>query len=184
MADHSTVARPYAKAIFDVARESGTLASWSSALAAGASVVADARASRYLGRPSLGAAERAEFVCRMCEGVGGAELLRDGTGRNLLLLLAENDRLLALPEIAAQFDRLKAHAESKVKATLIAASAVDKAQAVQVAQALERKLGRKVDLELEVDPSLVGGAIIRAEGMVIDGSVRSRLKRLADTLID
>jgi F-type H+-transporting ATPase subunit delta len=120
----------------------------------------------------------------MCEGVAGAALLSDATGRNLLNLLAENDRLLALPEIAAQFDRFKAQAESKVKATLITASAVDKAQAAQVAQALERKLGRKVELELKVDASLVGGAIIRAEDMVIDGSVRSRLKRLADTLID
>ena len=184
MADLSIVARPYAKAIFDVARESGALEAWSTALAAAASVVVDATASRYLGRPALAAAERARFVGRMCEGVAGAALLSDATGRNLLNLLAENDRLLALPEIAAQFDRFKAQAESKVKATLITASAVDKAQAAQVAQALERKLGRKVELELKVDASLVGGAIIRAEDMVIDGSVRSRLKRLAATLID
>jgi F-type H+-transporting ATPase subunit delta len=184
MADYSTVARPYAKAIFDVARESGALARWSTALAVAASVVADATASRYLGRPALDAAERARFVGSMCEGVAGAELLSDITGRNLLELLAENDRLLALPEIVAQFEGFKAQAESKIKATLIAASAVDEAQAAQVAQALERKLGRKVDLELEVDPSLLGGAIIRAEDMVIDGSVRSRLKRLAETLID
>jgi F-type H+-transporting ATPase subunit delta len=184
MADHSTVARPYAKAIFEVAHSTGALDGWSSALAAAAAVTSDEAASRYLARPGLTPTERADFVAGMCQGVAGAELLSGGAGANLLKLLSENDRLMALPEISARFDRLKVRAESKIKATLIAASEVDAAQAAHVAQALERKLGRKVDLELEIDPALLGGAIVRAEDMVIDGSVRSRLQRLADTLID
>lgn len=184
MADYSTVARPYAKALFEVASSARDLAGWSAALNAAAGVVGEEAVRRHLARPELDAAERARFVSDLCEGVEGADLLTAETGRSLVRLLAENDRLMAVPEIAAQFDRLKAQAESKVKATLVAATAVDAAQAAHVAQALERKLGRKVDLALEVDPSLLGGAIVRAEDMVIDGSVRSRLRRLAETLID
>ena len=89
-----------------------------------------------------------------------------------------------LGEIAAQYDQLKTQAENKIKVTLVSADAVDKAIAERVAKALEHKLGRKVELALEVDASLLGGAIVRAEDQVIDGSVRSRLQRLAESLAD
>ena len=111
-------------------------------------------------------------------------------GAPLLMPLAvraegtENDRLQALPDIAAEFDRLKTRAENKIKVTLVSASEVDTAQAQTVTRALEKTLGRQVDLALEVDPTLLGGAVVRAEDMVIDGSVRSRLRRLAETLVD
>ncbi len=88
-----------------------------------------------------------------------------------------------LPEIAAQFDALKAEAENKVKATLVSATAVDAAVAERVKQALKKRLGREVELSLEVDPSLIGGAIVRAEDMVIDGSVRTRLEQLARAMV-
>ena len=98
-------------------------------------------------------------------------------------LLAENDRLTVLPEIAAQFDALKADAENKVNVTVTAATAVDKTLAEQIKKALEAKLGRTVELSLAVDPSLIGGAIIQADDMVIDGSVRTRLQRLTEKLV-
>jgi F-type H+-transporting ATPase subunit delta len=88
-----------------------------------------------------------------------------------------------LPEIAAQFDALKAEAENKIKATLISATAVDAGVAERVKQALKKRLGREVELELTVDPSLIGGAIVRAEDMVIDGSVRTRLEQLARAMV-
>jgi F-type H+-transporting ATPase subunit delta len=88
-----------------------------------------------------------------------------------------------LPEIAAQFDALKAEAENKVKATLTSATAVDAAVAERVKQALKKRLGREVELELKVDPSLIGGAIVQAEDMVIDGSVRTRLEQLARAMV-
>jgi F-type H+-transporting ATPase subunit delta len=184
MADHSTVARPYAKALFEAASAARDLAGWSTALAAAAGVVRDAAAHRYLGRPELDAAARADFVGKICASMEGAALLSSGLGRNLLRLLAENDRLNALPEISAQFDRLKTRAENKVRVKVTSASAIDDAQATKISAALQKTLGRQVDLELEVDPALLGGAIVRAEDRVIDGSVRSRLKRLAETLID
>jgi F-type H+-transporting ATPase subunit delta len=184
MADNSTVARPYAKALFDVATASRDLDGWSSALAVAARVVADDTAHEFLGRPELDSAARAEFVAGVCAGLEGAGLLASDAGRSLLELLSENDRLQALPDISAEFDRFKTQAENKVKVTLVSAAAVDEAQAETVTRALEKSLGRTVDLALEVDPALIGGAVVRAEDRVIDGSVRSRLRRLAETLVD
>ena len=183
MADFGTVARPYARALFDLASANGGLAKWSDALAAAAAVANDPSAKRVLARPDQTEQQRVALVQGVFEAVpGGAPWLsREGT--NLLQVLVENDRLAALPEIAAQFDALKAEAENTVKATLTSAVAVDAAIADKVAQALQKKLGRTVELKLEVDPALIGGAIIRAEDMVIDGSVRTRLQRLAESLI-
>jgi F-type H+-transporting ATPase subunit delta len=170
MAAFGTVARPYAKAIFEIATAEKTLAAWSN--------------GSYLARPAMRAAERANFLQSILEGAPDAQVFESAAGKNLLRLLSENNRLGALPEIAAQFDKLKAQAENKVKVTLVAATQVDGEQAAKVTAALQRKLGREVELTLEVDPKLLGGAVVRAEDMVIDGSVRSRLQRLAGSLID
>ncbi len=184
MADFSTVARPYARAVFDVAEAEGNLSGWSEALAAAAGIVSDAAAREYLALPGLAGNERADFVAGICEGMDEARFLASGAGRHLLGLLGENDRLAALPEIAAQFEALKSAAENKIAVTLVSASEVEEGVARSVADSLRRKLGRDVELTLEVDSSLLGGAIVKAEDMVIDGSVRSRLQRLAESLID
>lgn len=183
MAEFSTVARPYAKALFDLASAQRKLAEWSAALGAAGAVVADAGAKRTLAAPTLDDKQRAELVGSVASAVKGGELLATSEGKNLLLLLAENGRLTALPEIAAQFDALKADAENKVKVTITAATAVDAALAEQIKKALERKLGRQVELALAVDAALIGGAVIQADDMVIDGSVRARLQRLAETIV-
>lgn len=184
MADFGTVARPYARALFELARESQALDGWSAALATAAAVVGDPAARRYLGQPGLGDDERAAFVTSLAADVPGAELLGSDAGKNLLRLLAENERLGALPEIAAQFDALKSQAENKVKVIVTTASPVDDALKAKIAEGLRKKLGRDVEIELALDPALIGGAVIRAEDMVIDGSVRSRLQQLAASLID
>ena len=183
MADFGAVARPYARAVFDLAHANGELAKWSDALAAAAAVVTDAGAKRVLARPDLTEEKRLALVQGIFEALPGGKLWLSPQGTNLLQVLIENDRLAALPEIAAQFEALKAEAENKVKAKLVSAVAVDQAVADRIAQALQKKLGRSVELALEVDPSLIGGAIIRAEDLVIDGSVRTRLQRLAESLI-
>jgi F-type H+-transporting ATPase subunit delta len=184
MADFSTIARPYARAVFDLANAAGKLGPWSEALRAAAAVIGDAKAKRFLANPTLTEQQRAGFVEVVSQDVPGGALWRSAEGKNLLQLLAENDRLQVLPEIAAQFDALKSQAENKVKVTLVSATPVDAAIAGQVTQALQQKLGRSVELNCEVDESILGGAIIRAEDMVIDGSVRTRLQRLAEALID
>jgi len=184
MADYSTVARPYAQAVFDTAIADNNLLPWSRALAAAAAVVGDRLAHEYLSRPELGTEERSKFVLSLAAALPGSELLETAAARNLIRLLAENDRLDALGEISARFDRLKAERQNTVSATLVTATPVDDEQADKVARALSRKLGRLVDLELKVDASLLGGAVVRAEDMVIDDSIRARLERLSGTLID
>jgi len=184
MADFGTVARPYAKALFDIASRAGELAEWSQSLGAAADVVADAAAKSFLARPELRPEQRAEFLMDICTSVDHTKIMNSPAGKNFLRLLAENDRLTALAEISARFDQLKIQAENKVNVTLVSATEVDESVSAKIASALEKKLGRSVELELEVDPSLLGGAIVRAEDRVIDGSVRSRLQQLADTLID
>jgi F-type H+-transporting ATPase subunit delta len=183
MADSSTVARPYAKALFDLANGERKLAEWSAALGAAAAVLADANAKRALANPGLGDEARATLVGSIASAIKGGELLASGQGKNLLQVLAENDRLAALPEIAVQFDALKANAENKVKVTVTAATQVDGAIADQIKKALQQKLGRTVELTLAVDASLIGGAIIQADDMVIDGSVRTRLQRLTEKIV-
>lgn len=184
MADFGTVARPYARAVFELARQSGDLDGWSEALSAAAAIAGDRLARDYLRRPELGVGQQIDFVGSLAGSLPGGGVLGSPEGRNLLALLAENDRLDALGEISAQFDSLKADLENKVRVTLVAAAAVDAATAREIAGALGKKLGRTVELELEVDPSLVGGAIVRAEDMVIDDSLRTRLTRLTSSLVD
>jgi F-type H+-transporting ATPase subunit delta len=184
MSDFGTVARPYARAVFDLALAGGQLDAWSRALAAAAAVVGDKAAREFLGRPGLGVAQRSEFVLALAKATQGGEALGTKEGMNLVKLLAENDRLGALAEISTQFDALKAEQENKVKVRLVSAAAVDAAEAEKISRALSKKLGRQVELELDVDASLIGGAVVRAEDMVIDDSLRTRLQRLASALTD
>jgi F-type H+-transporting ATPase subunit delta len=183
MADASSVARPYAKALFDLASGERKLREWSAALGAAAAVLADPDAKRALASPKFDDAARATLVGSIVGAIKGGELLTSAAGKNLLQLLAENDRLTALPAIATQFDALKAEAENKVNVTVTAATAVDGTIAEQIKKALEKKLGRVVELTLAVDPALIGGAVIQADDMVIDGSVRTRLQRLTEKIV-
>jgi F-type H+-transporting ATPase subunit delta len=183
MAELNTIARPYARALFAIARDSDQLAGWSEALAKAALVVADTAAAAYLARPTLTDEERVAFIQSLGREIGANDLLGSTHGENFLRVLAANGRLAALPEIAQQFDQLKAHAEQRVKVTLTAATQVDEALTRKVSTVLGRKLARTVDLDVKVDSTLMGGAIVRADDSVIDGSVKSRLQRLAETLI-
>jgi F-type H+-transporting ATPase subunit delta len=184
MADFGSVARPYARAVFDIAQAAGELDAWSSALACLSAVIEQPEARAYLGRPGLSVADRAQYVSSLCAGIAGAEKLASDEGTRLLELLSENDRLAAAVQIAEQFEQLKVHAEQKIEVKITSASPVDSDLAATLSGSLQRKLGRNVELTLEVDPALIGGAVIEAEDRVIDASVRSRLQRLADRLID
>jgi len=183
MAESSTIARPYARAIFELARDDQSLGAWSAALGAAADVIADPNARSFLSRRDLDDVERVSFLQAVCTEVGETKVLTTQRGENFLRLLAENHRLSALPEIAVQFDALKARAENTIKVRLVTATGVDKPVVSRIKDALEQKMGRAVELELQEDPGLIGGAVIHAEDRVIDGSVKSRLLELADTLI-
>jgi F-type H+-transporting ATPase subunit delta len=183
MADTSTIARPYAKALFDLASGARKLPAWSDALRAAAAVVGDAGAKRALSNPAFDDGARATLVGSIASAIKGGDLFATPEGKNLLRILAENDRLTVLPEIAAQFDLLKADAENRVNVTVTSATHIDKALADQIKKSLEQRLKRTVELTLNVDASLIGGAVIQADDMVIDGSVRTRLQRLTETLV-
>ena len=100
-------------------------------------------------------------------------------GANFVRMLADNHRLGYLPEIAELFDTLKDDAEGMVDVTVTSAAPLDEAQRGQISAALERRLRRKVRLHCETDPALIGGAVLRAGDLVIDGSLRTRLERIA-----
>jgi F-type H+-transporting ATPase subunit delta len=173
MADKTTIARPYAKAAFEKAKAGNHLAPWSETLRTASVVVQDPRVKRLLGNPAVSNAELVALVSDLA----GPQL--DGQGRNFVQTLAENRRLAYLPEISNLFDELKDEAEGVIDVTVTSAAPLEKGQREALAAALQRRLKRQVRLHCETDPSLIGGAVLRAGDLVIDGSVRSRLDRIA-----
>jgi F-type H+-transporting ATPase subunit delta len=176
MAERTTTARPYAKAIFALARQGNKLAATSAGLIRSAEVVVDPRVHALLGSPHVTAAQLAELV----NGVAGDTL--DENGRNFVSLLAQNRRLGFLPEIAALYEQMKAEVENAVDVEVTAASPLSADQESRYAAALQKKLGRSVRLRTKVDGSLLGGAVLKAGDLVIDGSIKGRLERLATEL--
>ncbi len=173
MAERITTARPYAKAIFALARKNDALGPVAATLTRAAEVVSDPRVRALLGSPHVTPAQLAELVT----GVTGAGL--DENGRNFVSLLAQNRRLGFLPEIVALFEQMKSDVENAVDVEVIAASQLTPDQESRYAAALQKKLGRQVRLHTKVDGSLIGGAVLKAGDLVIDGSIKGRLERLA-----
>ena len=173
MADKTTIARPYAKAAFAEAHSEGRLGAWSDALRTAAAVMADGRVHQLLGNPHVTPVQLAAFVA---EFAGDA---LSANGRNFIATLAENRRLDCLPEISALFDALKDDAEGVADVTVTSATPLSEQQAQVIGAALGRRLKRQVRLHTEIDPALLGGAVLRAGDLVIDGSVRGRLERIA-----
>ena len=177
MADRLTTARPYAKAAFAQAKASGSLGSWSGALARAAAAASDQRVRGLFGSPKVTTQQLAELV----SGVAGEGL--DQYGRNFIALLAENKRLPFLPEISTIFDQLKDDAERVADVAITSATPMGAGEEAKLVAALEKRFDRKVRVHTAVDPGLIGGAVVRAGDLTIDGSVKARLARLAQDLI-
>jgi F-type H+-transporting ATPase subunit delta len=173
MAEKSTIARPYAEAVFQLADANGQLKQWSAMLQTIALIAADADMQSIIGNTSV----NKEQVAQLVMDVAG-DVMTDA-GRNLVKLLTENRRLDVVAEITEQFETLKAEAEKTVEAELISAQEVSAAQQSKIAEKLKARLGREVSLTCTVDESLMGGAIIKAGDMVIDGSVSGQLNKLS-----
>ncbi len=177
MADFSTIARPYAKAVFKLAREQDAFKSWGDALDALAGLVADPQVAALVTHPSLTRAQLADVIAGALSGQASAEAVA------FARLLVDNGRLIAAPAIAAQFETLRSEAESRVDVEITSAVAVDPAQQTRLASAISQRLARQVAIEWKTDEALIAGAVIRAGDMVIDGSVQGELERLQNTLL-
>ena len=176
MAELITLARPYAKAAFEYAVEAKDLQGWSDSLSLAASVAQQSAVEKLLSSPSATAAKQANAVCDIC----GDQLAT--ASQNFISILSENRRLQLLPQISQQFEIMKANLEKAVDVDVVAAADLDATQQEALSDALSAKLERKVNLQVSLDKSLLGGAVIRAGDTVIDGSIRGRLTKLAESL--
>jgi F-type H+-transporting ATPase subunit delta len=174
VAERATAARPYAKAAFEYARGANALAGWSQALQTAAEIVADPRVAPLTKNPALTAADLADLV------IDVAKL--DAGMQNFVRVLAENHRLLLLPEIAAHYEQFRSAVENTVDVEVTSAVPLNDAQAQRLKQALSTRLKRQVRMRSSVDATLLGGAVVRAGDLVIDGSLKGRLERLATEL--
>ena len=176
MAELATLARPYAKAVFELAKSQGRLGPWGEMLALLASVAGHPSVHQMLESPDLAETVKSRRLASVC----GDAL--DDRARALIDLLATNKRLDLIGELRDQFEVLKAQEEQVLDVEIVSAFALTEAQGAMLRDALARRYQREVNMSSRVDASLIGGAIIRAGDTVIDGSVRGRLGRLAETL--
>ena len=176
MAEKATIARPYARAAFEFAQTNGAFKQWSDALAVAAAAVTDPSAARLLNHPRVTAAQLVELIAE----VAGSKL--DSSAQNFIATLAQNRRLALLPYIAQMYEVLRADVEGVADVDVISAVPLDAAQQQRLTSALQTRLKRTVRLHCSVDASLMGGAIVRCGDLVIDGSVKERLTRLASTI--
>ena len=175
MSELTTIARPYAKAAFDFAIEANTVESWLEMLVFAAEVANDATIKEYLsGGASVEQAQ--DIFLKVCD------VQLDSNGQNLIKVMAENQRLLVLPQVAAQFSELKAEHEKTISVDVTSAVELTAEQETTLGAALEKRLARKVKLNCNIDANVVSGLVIKAGDMVIDGSVRGKLNRLATTM--
>jgi len=177
MAEKSTIARPYAQAAFDIAHEKGELKKWSEMLQLITAVTTDALMQDMISNPSVEREKVIDIIFSVC-----ADKLND-SGKNFIKVLADNGRLNVISEIAERYELHRAEAEKTVEAEVTSAFPLSDSQVQQITEALKKRLGREVNLSTRIDNSIVGGAVIRAGDMVIDGSVSGQLEKLATTLM-
>ena len=176
MSEYRTIARPYAQAVFDLARAGGNYEDWSQALAWASAIASDDQVKELAQNPRVDDAE----LVTLFDDIAGDRLFDEA--RNFLKLVIANGRVFVLPSISNQFEDMRAEAEGTIEAELISARQVTDAQRSALAQSLARKLGREVSLRVVEEPDLIGGAILRAGDMVIDASVKGRLQKLTAIL--
>jgi len=176
MTDNNAIARPYAEAVYALARDGGKLDAWAGQLDLLGAVMGDERLRVIEANPRVERAALADLVCGIC----GDRL--DETVRNLVHLLAENRRLPALPELARQFNQLKAEAEKVIEAEAAAPYELSEQEISGLARALSERWGGQVRVTARLDPDLIGGVLVRAGDRVIDGSVQGKLREMASHL--
>ncbi len=178
MAEKSTIARPYALAAFGLAKENNDLARWSDMLGFAAVAITDDAMQVYIGNPRIDQATLSRLMIEVC-----GDQLND-LGKNFIKVLVANKRLNVLPEIIVLYNQFRADAEKTVEAEVISAFPLTDAQQSSLIAGLKKRLGREVNLVSRIDENLLGGAIVRAGDLVIDGSVSGQLSKLETVLLN
>lgn len=168
----TTIARPYAKAVFEIALAEQALDNWSDVLFILASISLDADVQTLIQKPGFPADELASIFIE----VAGAKLSEGG--KQFVKVLTDNKRLMVLPEIHATYEALKAEQEKSLEVSVISFASMSDKQKQALSESLKSRLQREITINETVDPSILGGAIIRAGDLVIDGSVKGKLEKL------
>jgi F-type H+-transporting ATPase subunit delta len=179
MSDFETTARPYARAIFELANESGALETWAEAMQAASAIASDSDMHALFKLPAMLASEKAEVFLSVYEGVNGEPT---GEFKSLINLLAENGRLEAIVSIGEIYETLKKEAEGKIEVQVTSAQELTEAQRSEISESMAKRLGKQVSMTTSIDESLIAGAIIHAGDLVIDGSARGRIDKLSTAL--
>ncbi|MBE9564150.1 MAG: F0F1 ATP synthase subunit delta [Proteobacteria bacterium] len=177
MAEISTLARPYAQAIFNLAHTNNALKEWSETLTLVAQIATDEAVIEIINNPDVGNEQVVSLFTDICQDK------LDEQGINFIKLAAENNRLPIIPAIAQSFAAMRAEQEGSIEAQVISAFTVNATQKKSIAAALKKRLGRDVTINTETDKSLLGGVIIRAGDIVIDGSVKTQLEKITHSLL-
>lgn len=175
MAESLTIARPYAEAAFKIASELGALPQWSDALSRLATVAGTQVARELIGDPKVAVAQVAGLIADSAGELSAEQ-------RNFVTVLAQNERLAVLPEIAEQYEALRNAHEGVIDARIASAFPLSDAQLEDIVSTLRQKYGREVKASVNVDPELLGGVAIRVGDEVMDASVRGKLAQLAGVL--
>lgn len=175
MSELTTIARPYAKAAFELAVEKGNVDAWNDMLFFAGQVASDEQVASLLASMPT-AAEQTDVLLKVC-----SEQLNE-QGQNLIKLMAENERLAAIPAVADIFAEFKAEYDKEIDVDVISATELAGEQQDKLVAALEKRFARKVKLNCSIDEAVVSGLVIKAGDTVIDGTVRGKLDRLAASL--
>jgi F-type H+-transporting ATPase subunit delta len=176
MAESVTIARPYAQAVFRLAREAGALAAWSDRLQRLALVAQDPDMAKVIGNPKFSAAQIADLFVSLSGETGNRELAE------LVSLLAENERLGVLAEIQEIYEQLKSADEGIKEAVITSAYPLDDAQLNNLMKELEAHFGTRLEPRIEVDACLIGGVRVAVGDQILDASVRGKLDAMATAL--
>ncbi len=176
MAEAITIARPYAQAVFDIANDKGELKKWSELLAVLSQCVAQPEVQSIISSPAVSD----EQVVDLLVNISGKLITKDA--RHFLAILAQNKRLFVLADITVIYEELREQAEQMITVDVTSALKLTAKQQKDISTALKKRLGRDIALNTRVDKTLLGGAIIRAGDLIIDGSALGKLNRLANAL--
>lgn len=183
MSDNTSIARPYAKAVFEHALESQTLSDWSAWLAKLDDVVSHPEFQSFVRNPKTTVAQHADALVSIMKALLNVKQDLPDVLNAFIHVLADNKRILVLSELYAQYEALRADEENRITVRVSSFSPLDESQQARLAERLSKRLKREVALDLTVDPALLGGAVICANDWVIDASVKGQLDKLGADLV-